>query len=500
MPASITIQKLRHIRRLEFKIPSTGVWLLTGANGTGKTSLLACLRRIGYGNAFPKHFPASQKSDKLDSFEGSSVKYEFRGREVTYRYGKERWTPTPKANSRLLGEIGYPAVLYIAADAKRIEPRQDDFQPRRVRAAHAEIIAAANRIFDTTKFEALKTINPRTGVGSDAFLMELAPAPGRPVRHYISEKNFSLGELCILKLLRLLKDCPRGSLVLIDELELALHPMAQVMLLQHLEQISNEKALTIIVSTHSATLIKQSNPKRLLLLQSNGNGEISCLDKCYPSLVLGALAYREESATDVLVYVEDDAARVLLEQLSFRFIQAVYGENHLAPSFQVIPVGGITNILRFFVRQKPLLPAITRSYVMLDADAQEGLAGARAEDILRILERERGSISYLPVTPEVGLVDFLENNLPAIQISLREHYCLHTLTLQRQDMGVRPAVLNRDACKTLVKNVCDAVSNQLPNFEAEDVKATLLKLLADQLFASQREVTMRLLGPVIRGR
>src|SRR5690606_16530966 len=120
--------------------------------------------------------------------------------------------------------------------------------------------------------------------------------------HYISEKNLSLGELCILKLLRLLKDCPRGSLVLIDELELALHPMAQVTLLRYLDDIAAEKALTIIVSTHSATRIKQANASRLLLLQEETAGNIVCQDKCFPSLVLGALAYREETAADVIVY------------------------------------------------------------------------------------------------------------------------------------------------------------------------------------------------------
>ncbi|PHN95816.1 ATP-binding protein, partial [Tenacibaculum discolor] len=113
-------------------------------------------------------------------------------------------------------------------------------------------------------------------------MLELSFRPGANQRHYISEKNLSLGELCILKLLRLLKDCPRGSLVLIDELELALHPMAQVALLRYLDDIARDKALTVIVSTHSATLIKQANANRLLLLQDNGEGQIVCQDRCFP--------------------------------------------------------------------------------------------------------------------------------------------------------------------------------------------------------------------------
>jgi energy-coupling factor transporter ATP-binding protein EcfA2 len=138
MSVRIKIENLRHVRRLEFTVPEVGVWLLTGANGAGKTTLLACMRRIGFANAFPTHFPASQKSEKLDSFDGSSVEYHVDGATVTYRYRGERWVPHPKANSALLRQSGFPSVLHIAADSKRIEPRREDFQLRRVRPAHAK--------------------------------------------------------------------------------------------------------------------------------------------------------------------------------------------------------------------------------------------------------------------------------------------------------------------------------------------------------------------------
>lgn len=498
MPVQITIENLRHIRRLQFTLPGAGVWLLTGANGMGKTSLLACLRRIGYSNAFPTHFPASQKSERLDSFDGSSVRYDVNGAAVTYRYRGERWVPHPKANSKLLEQAGFPSVRYIAADATRIEPNKDDFLLRRIRPAHADIVEAANRIFNSTKFNALKTINLRTGVGSDAFLLEIPVTPGRAGRHYISERNFSLGELCILKLLRLLKDCPNGSLVLIDELELALHPMAQVALLRYLDDVATDKALTIIVSTHSSTLIKQARTNRLLLLQEDAEGGIICQDKCFPSLVLGALAYREENAADVIVYVEDNAAQVLLEQFASRFCQQTYQNFELAPSIQVIPVGGMTNVLRFFVRQRPLLPAITRSYVMLDADAQQTLNAARVEDIVRIRDEERDFISYLPVTPEVGLATFLHNSYQNALASLRVHYRLQ-IALTQRDVGQLPAAAERDACKAMVNRVCDLIAVQLPNISSTDVKETLLRLLADHIFAVDRPRIMQLMGPVIRG-
>lgn len=475
--------------------------MLTGSNGTGKTSLLGCLRRIGYKNAFPIHFPTSRKSDRLDSNEGASISYDTPAGLVTYAYRTERWVPTPKSHSGVLSSLGYPDVVYIAADADRIEPRREDFAPSKVRSAPNGVITAANKIFGTQKFNSLKVVNVRRGVGSQAFLLEL-PTPARQPKKYFSEKNLSLGELCIIKLLRTLNECSRGSLILIDEIELALHPAAQAELLTYLQKISDDKSLTIIVSTHSATLIKQSPRNRILFLQADSQGMISCSVNCYPSYVLGAISYQEESASDVLIYVEDDNARVIVEGLAQKCITAYFSENSLIPGVNAIPVGGISNVLRFFVHQKPLLPSITRAYVILDADAEETLTNARAEDLVRIYRAERNSISFLPFTPEVGLCTFLHQEQASILRSLRNHYSLNTLNIRNVDLGQLPDSQTpgiRDRCKAITNDICIHLSEQLPNTSSSDVRHTLLKLLAEHKFTKNKEQILQQFGPIIRG-
>lgn len=226
MASALEISNLRNIARLRFEIPDPGVWLLTAGNGTGKTTLLACLRRIGQPNAFPIHFPSSLRSERLDNHAEGSVTYEIGGETVEYAYRGERWTPRPRSNSHLFGELGYPAVIYVGATADRITPRPEDFDTNNIRAANPSIIQAANSIFDTTKFSKLRTINLTRGAGNDAFVLALGAQP----HSYHSEKHFSLGELCVLKLLRLLREIQDDSMIIIDELEMALHPRAQVSL------------------------------------------------------------------------------------------------------------------------------------------------------------------------------------------------------------------------------------------------------------------------------
>ena len=191
----IVIKNLKPIRELTFDVPERGVYLLAGSNGAGKTSLLACLRRIGHRHAFAHHFASSQQSASLDNFEGTEVEYILNAQSVKYVYGGERWVPRPRSRNRLVDSFGYPNVLYIGATADRITPRPEDFNPRRIRPAAQMIRDTANRIFGTTKFDHLKTINLARGVGNSAFLIQSSPPPRSK---YYSERNFSLGELSVV--------------------------------------------------------------------------------------------------------------------------------------------------------------------------------------------------------------------------------------------------------------------------------------------------------------
>ncbi|WP_218186311.1 ATP-dependent endonuclease [Pseudomonas sp. NBRC 111119] len=499
--ARIIIENLRHISKLTFEIPKPGVWLLTGPNGTGKSSVLGCLRRIGYKNAFPVHFPASRKSDQLDSNEGASISYETADGTVSYKYKTERWVPTPKSHGHLLETLKYPEVLFIAADADRIEPRKEDVVPRKVKPASAQIIQAANVIFGTRKFDNLKVINVSQGV-TPAFLLEL-PVQPKAAKKYYSEKNLSLGELCILKLLRKLAACKKGAMILIDEIELALHPTAQSELLKYLVGISKEKSLTVVVSTHSATLIKQSSRHNILYLQVAGSGEISCSVGCYPTYVLGAMASQEEFAADVIVYVEDEAAKIVVNQFARRYLADAFNGHDLMPGVQAIAVGGFTNVLRFYVQQKPLLPAVTRAYVMLDADAEESLDGAQKDDIVRIYKSESASISFLPFTPEVGLAHFIHDQREKVIGALKDNYMSRGLLLKAKDVPTPPLPDEpkaRDTCKAIVDSVCDSLVQQLPSSSVADVKKVLLQIFAEDYFDENKAAVMALFGPIVKGR
>ena len=52
----IRIRNIKGIVKLTYNLPaSSGVYLLTGANGTGKTTLLSALNRMGNNQAFAQN-------------------------------------------------------------------------------------------------------------------------------------------------------------------------------------------------------------------------------------------------------------------------------------------------------------------------------------------------------------------------------------------------------------------------------------------------------------
>lgn len=421
MTGTITLENIRNIRHLEFKIPDRGVWLLTAENGGGKSSLLACIRRIGYAQAFPVHFPTSQRSARLDNFDNASVKYAINNESVEYSYSGARWVPRPKRNSRIFEQFGYASVVYIGATAERITPKPGDFDPARVMAAPRYIIDNANEIFSTNKYGRLRKVNLIRGGRKRAFVMAHDDTP----RTYHSENHFSMGELCVLNLLEIIGECPNNSLLLIDELELAIHPRAQKNLFAYLKRESERKGLTVIFSTHSVTLLKIVNRKNVILL-TNSDGVAQTVVGCFPTFAIGFIADEEERIADSFIYVEDEHAALAIEPFIKLFISNQYPDTEVFPTVSVLPIGSFNSVLKFLQNTASAVPPHVKQHALLDEDVEaETLAEWQAEgDAVRLAEfaNVRNRTSFLPWVPEVFACTQLRNYRDQIQARLRTEF------------------------------------------------------------------------------
>ena len=495
----IRIENLRNISILRFNIPQQGVWLLSGANGSGKTSLLACLRRIGNPNAFPIHFPSSIESEHLDNFAGASVTYSINGEEVEYAYRGARWAPRPRSNSHLLDRFGYPQVIYLGANAERITPRPDDFVPRRVRAAPTQMITAANSIFETDKFSRLKVMNLTTG-RSQAFLLETDENP----RKYHSEKQFSLGELCVIKLIDGISECSNQSLILIDELEMALHPRAQIQLYRYLLQIAEEKRLTVIFSTHSVSLLKAVPRSKVIYLDREG-GVVSAVKGCFPTYAIGNIALTEERAPDVVFYVEDEVAQAIVEPLIKLVLQNRFAADNLFPDVRVVPIGGFDSVVKFLTHHDVLLPSGTRAFALLDEDVQSEIIASWESsgryDKLAEYNAVGARLAFLPWTPEVGITNFLRERRGDAERDIRAICGVRSFSLEARTFAELSGLSNkplRNRAKVVLKHVATSLANATGKSVDQAYKILCQQFAVDQ-FAINRANIMSLFAGKLSG-
>lgn len=427
----IKISNVKNIDSLEFNIPNPGVYVLTGANGAGKTTLLAALHRIGFSNAFSNFFKTTANDSKLDFFGDSSISYILGEETVSYKYGNTRWVPTPRKNSKILTEFGFPQVKFIAADAKRIEATEDELKSSKIRSSEKDTSNEIKAILSDEKFDNLKYINTKRGHGNRAYLI-VKKIKGK--NHYFSEKNFSLGELCVLRLVTSLKDISFNSLVLIDEIEMALHPRAQAALFNYLLRVAKEKSLTVIFSTHSASLIKRATRQRILLLRKRDGGGIECQKNVYPAQALGDIAYDDEISPDFLFFVEDYKAKQMLEQMIEKYKSIAFG-SMIPPHYKVVPVGGFKETIEFLTNSDQIFGDEVRRYAFLDKDVEtESIKEAEENkkyDFLQKVERNKNKIKYLPCTPEQGIIDLLKSDILKHSKSVNELFNGHNVDISR---------------------------------------------------------------------
>lgn len=422
----IVIKNLKGVTTLDFEFPNSGVHVLTASNGSGKTTLMVCMARLSDSRAFNKNF-IQHGSWNVDSYENSIIQYKSRHSNsvsYTYRRNSDSWRPTTR-NTQALSDFGYADTIIIPTLGKRIYIQNQTIEGGQVRSASEELRNAMSRVLNNQKFQQLRKINlgeTRGRGGSNrrkntAFLL-----PGKRVRYgerriqtYYSESSFSLGEIFTLNLLFELQNIRNGSLLVIDELEVALHPRVQVNLLNYLEEIANIKNLTIIISTHSSSIIKCA--KNLIYLSIDINGNASFNYKCYPALALQEVSVEEDIQPDYAFFVEDSSAELLLKEIIKMYFKI--NSNSAQPLWKVLPIGGYPEVLRFTQKvDQYLLHRKIGQYCFLDNDVldtknelqRKGNNRTSSEDSLwQLFQSQNSKTKFLEITPELGLWEWISN-------------------------------------------------------------------------------------------
>lgn len=395
----IIISNLKNIKKMEFYVPQKkGVYIITGNNGCGKTSLLVCLYRIGYNLAFSENFKSTRKTSLIDEYADSTIRYCTDKGEVTFVKRAQRWSPTTKGKKyEILKSFNFSSVSYIRADGDRVEPTRKQLEERKPKKAAKDLIDNMNFILRTNKYNSLVSIKIGQGRSREIYLIKKSKTS------FYSEKQFSLGELVTLKIVRDVLNAKENSLFLIDEVEMALHPRAQKNLVEFLKNQAKEKKLTVLISTHSSAIVKSVAKENVIFLQHDSNDNVEVISPCYPSVALQDIEFEDNISPERLFLVEDQNAKYVLDAM----INRLYKEmpTLLRARYFIVPIGGYQQVIDFLNNTDDTIFTNTKVTAFLDKDVQDEHA-----DIIDA-QPKKSQIKFLPCTPEVGVIRLFSSDL-----------------------------------------------------------------------------------------
>jgi energy-coupling factor transporter ATP-binding protein EcfA2 len=343
----ITIKGLKNIKQASFDFPlEKSLNLIVGSNGCGKSTVLLALSQTIMKNSLK-----SLKDD--DYYASSTVEIELNQQKDVWP-GATKWY-LPKVNISLNGM--YEGSLFYGTrfnDSRKVDSL---IQSRKI--TPPDIVDADDYIKqklsfilhgDYNNYQNLKRV--RNKYISGRLGLDNTPYFNSIDGHLISQYRMSSGECLLISLLHFVynaivrRSLPANEfiLVLIDEIELALHPIAVSRFIDLMNDlVKSSQKLMVILSSHSPEVIRKIQPKYIYKIENNA-GIIDVVNPGFPSYVIRDV-YRHDGF-DYLLLVEDDLAKVVVDK--------VLEKHNLKSSklVHVVPVGGWSNTLTL---QKELL-------------------------------------------------------------------------------------------------------------------------------------------------
>lgn len=373
----LRLKNIKNIQTADLEIPfDNGIYAFVGANGCGKSTLMLCLAQL----LSDKQLKKLKASDvERDSY----VEFAFGAEVQKWIWDMDKRLKNKGAKVKYNGM--YEGSLFYGTrfeDSTNIEQmiQAGKITDEKIADADKQVKEQLSYIIHGDKFHYQTLMRLKNRKVAEELDIKNRPYFIRVKSHLISQYRMSSGECLLISLLHFLyNSIERRSLptdhkilVLIDELELALHPIAINRLIEYLQKLVKEHSnLIVYLSSHSPEVIRRMKPSSLYKV-NNENGVVTLENNCYPSYLIRDL-YSNVSP-DYLLLVEDSLAQMVVNK--------VLASNHLRSSKLVhcVPVGGANNVIDLHkeLYSKKILGTNTNIVSILDGD-MEGHMGKGSE-------------------------------------------------------------------------------------------------------------------------
>lgn len=312
----IRLNPFRHINNLtiEFRHP---ISVISGINKSGKSTILMAIACSHY--EFKKRNPQNGNLDRytwsaLMQFTNGDLQNRDWTYYITYKQGKkllenkrgQRKGNTGKWNgiAKKQGQFNFRDVVFI--DLDRVSPARNFSKVifNRTKRSNEFPISEQNtqKIEDYLSyiFEQKFSLNKlATYQDKDIFKY-------KDGRNQYSSYNAAAGEEVLIKIIIDTVEAKEKSLILIDEIEVGLHPKIQRKLIQVLYHIAINDHKQFILTTHSQTILASVPEKSRIFIERDYNGNF----KSIPDISINVALSKMDSETYPLVelYCEDETS------------------------------------------------------------------------------------------------------------------------------------------------------------------------------------------------
>jgi len=402
----VTLRKVRGFSEevIDFKTPVTA---LIGTNGGGKSTILGALalayKTVKPGKFFPKSFFGDESMSEWE------IEMEITDKETAV---DRNLTRTAKFKQSKWRRDSFPERDVVYIEIQRTVPAgelskfkqflagdRDDFEELPL---NADTIKYATAVLDKD-IANYKAIIKRSDPSTKMYV-----GLANSTISY-SQFHFGAGEASVIETIDRIENSKDNSLVLIEELENGLHPVAVRLFVHYLQNVSKRKKLQIVFTTHSQDAVNELSPEAVWasINKKVWNGKLS---------IESLRAITGQLINSKVIYVEDSFAKEWVENAIGRYA------SEIASTVKVYTAGGYPNVVNVsqFHNQNPTITS--PSIALIDGDIMG-----------------RPGVGKLPVNakflgdtyPDSIVFNYIANNKEKIVSVLRQRCLLTRFSVDR---------------------------------------------------------------------
>lgn len=384
-------------QQITFDFPVTA---LIGPNGGGKTTILGACALI-YDSISPRQF--FTRNRQLDEeMKNWSIQYDMIDREKskidivkrTASFSREKWYRDAVSRPVLFFGVSRTLPAVERRDLSKFTNKNVIFKKEEIQTLGKEAATHITKILgkDVSKYSIIKT--DKYG---NITLLSGQTEKGTSY----SEFHFGAGESSVIKMVLGIERIADQGLILIEEIENGLHPLATARLVDYLIDVADRKSAQIILTTHSE-YATASLPSEAVWAAVDGTAIQGKLD------IHSLRSLTGEVSSKLVVYTEDSFAKKWMEAI-------IRLDEHIAfDAIEVYPMGGDGTAVKVNDYHNLDPSNKVKSICIIDGDSRQ------VEDPDKLVFRLPGEAPELHVFDEV--LDKLEDCAPILAVRVMRKY------------------------------------------------------------------------------